>query len=128
MTPTSPPITIYGITACDTVKRARTWLAEQGQALEFHDFKKQGVPVLALDAWLQTVPWQTLINRQGTTWRKLPPAVQAAVVDVASARALALAQPSAIKRPVVQWPDGVVTVGLPALMAQHQRLQASGVG
>ncbi len=117
--------TLYGISNCDTVKRARAWLAEQSMPVQFHDFKKQGVPADGLDNWMQAVGWQTLINRQGNTWRKLPAAEQAALVDVATARALALAQPSVIKRPVVQWPDGSVTVGLPALIAQAQA-QASG--
>ena len=115
--------TLYGIANCDTVKRARAWLAEQGTAVQFHDFKKQGVPAGGLDRWLQASGWQTLINRQGNTWRKLPAAEQAVVVDAASARALALAQPSVIKRPLVKWPDGSITVGLQAMM-DH----ASGVG
>ncbi len=105
-------ITLYGIANCDTVKRARAWLAEQGCAVQFHDFKKQGVPSAELDHWLQAAGWACLINRQGNTWRRLPPADQAAVVDAAAARVLALAQPSVIKRPVVQWADGTVTVGL----------------
>jgi Spx/MgsR family transcriptional regulator len=113
---TLPALTLYGIPNCDTVKRARAWLAGQGLEARFHDFKKQGVPPAALDHWLQTAGWQTLINRQGQTWRQLAPAEQAAVVDAPSARALALAQPSVIKRPVVDWPGGDVTVGLPALM------------
>ena len=122
MSPTSNnshPVTLYGIVNCDTVKRARTWLAAQAVDVPFHDFKKQGVPAAALDAWLQAVPWTMLINRQGTTWRKLPLAEQTALLDTVSARALALAQPSVIKRPVVQWSDGSVTVGLQALMDQH---------
>ncbi len=117
-TPTTP--TLYGIANSDTVKRARAWLADQGMAVEFHDFKKLGVPADGLDRWLHAAGWELLINRQGNTWRKLPAAEQAALVDAASARALALAQPSVIRRPVVQWPDGSVTVGLPALIAQAQ--------
>jgi Spx/MgsR family transcriptional regulator len=102
---------LYGIPKCDSVKRARAWLAAQGAAVQFHDFKKAGVPAQRLDAWLAAVGWQRLLNRQGTTWRKLDAAVQAAVVDAASARALMLAQASVIKRPVVEWPDGAITVG-----------------
>ena len=120
MTTRSTP-TLYGIPHCEGVKRARAWLAEQGLAVQFHDFKKQGVPAEGLDHWLQASGWQTLINRQGSTWRKLPAAEQAAVVDVASARALALAQPSVIKRPVVHWADGSITVGLQALMDHASR-------
>ena len=107
----SPNLTLYGIPNCDTVKRARAWLSTHGVVATFHDFKKSGVPEPQLDAWLATAGWQRLLNRKGTTWRKLVPGVQAAVVDVASARALMLAQPSLIKRPVVAWPDGSLTVG-----------------
>lgn len=103
-------ITVYGIPNCDTVKKARAWLAAQGVAHTFHDFKKQGVPPDGLSAWERAVGWEKLLNRQGTTWRKLEPQLQAATVDAASARALMLAQPSVIKRPVVDW-GTQVTVG-----------------
>lgn len=102
---------LYGIPNCDTVKKARQWLAERGHTPQFHDFKKQGVPADALAAWVAAVGWERLLNRQGTTWRKLPTERQAAVVDATSAMALMQAEPSAIKRPVVQWPDGRITVG-----------------
>jgi Spx/MgsR family transcriptional regulator len=105
---------LYGIPNCDTVKKARAWLTEHGVAHAFHDFKRAGVPEQALDAWLQAAGWQKLVNRSGTTWRKLDESVRAAVVDAASARALLLAQPSVIKRPVVHWPDGAITVGFDA--------------
>ena len=107
-------IKLYGIPNCDTVNRARAWLAEHGMAHEFHDFKKAGVPAACLDAWLQAAGWQTVLNRKGTTWRKLDAATQAAVTDAASARTLMLAQASVIKRPVVEWPDGRITVGFDA--------------
>lgn len=96
-------ITVYGIPACTSVKKARAWLGEHGLPYEFHDFKKHGVPRERLDAWLRAVGWEKLLNRQGTTWRKLDPAAQAAVHDTASARELMLAQPSVIKRPVFEW-------------------------
>jgi len=104
-------ITLYGIPNCDTVKRARAWLADHGIAVTFHDYKKAGVPEPRLDAWLQALGWEPLVNRQGTTWRKLDDATKAGVHDDASARALMLLQPSVIKRPVVEWADGQVTVG-----------------
>lgn len=107
--------TLYGIANCDTVKRARAWLGDAGVAYSFHDFKKAGVPADALDAWLGAAGWQRLLNRQGSTWRKLDAAQQAAVQDGASARALMLALPSIIKRPVVQWPDAAITVGFDAV-------------
>lgn len=104
-------ITLYGIPNCDTVKKARTWLTAQGLAHQFHDFKKQGVPEAALDAWLAAAGWEKLVNRKGTTWRGLDEATRTAVTDAASARALLLAHASVIKRPVVVWSDGAVTVG-----------------
>jgi arsenate reductase (glutaredoxin) len=94
-------ITVYGIPNCDSVKKARVWLTTHGIDYTFHDFKKQSVPAEALDVWLQHVSWETLVNRKGTTWRNLDPALQASVVDNASARALMLAHTSVIKRPVV---------------------------
>lgn len=104
----------YGIPNCDTVKKARAWLAEQSVDVTFHDFKKQGVPEQRLDAWIAAVGWEKLVNRQGTTWRKLDDATQAGVVDAQSARALMLAQASVIKRPVVEWNEQEVTVGFDA--------------
>lgn len=108
------PLLLHGIPNCDTVKRARAWLAEHGVAHEFHDFKRQGVPADRLAAWVQALGWERLLNRQGTTWRKLDPVTQAAVADAGRAMALMQAQPSVIRRPVVQWPDGRVTVGFDA--------------
>ncbi|AOW15391.1 arsenate reductase [Hydrogenophaga crassostreae] len=108
-------ITLYGIPNCDTVKKARAWLSERDLEYTFHDFKKLGVPSNEADTWLKAVGWETLVNRKGTTWRKLEDAERAAVVDATSAKALMLAQTSVIKRPVVQWADGTVTVGFNAV-------------
>ena len=105
---------LYGIPNCDTVKKARTWLTEHGIAHAFHDFKKQGVPAAALDRWLAAAGHEKLVNRKGTTWRGLDEATRAAVVDTASARALLLQHASVIKRPVVEWADGAITVGFDA--------------
>lgn len=107
-------IILYGITNCDTVKRARAWLTDHGRAHHFHDFKKAGLPEDRLDAWLAAVGWERLLNRQGTTWRKLDLAVREGVTDAAAARALMRAQPSVIKRPVVEWSNGRITVGFDA--------------
>jgi Spx/MgsR family transcriptional regulator len=106
--------TLYGIPNCDTVKKARDWLAKQGVAYEFHDFKKQGVPADRLQAWIGAAGWERVLNRKGTTWRQLDAQRQAAVVDAASAQSLMRAEPSTIKRPVVEWDDGRITVGFDA--------------
>lgn len=106
-------IMLYGIPNCDTVKKARAWLSEHGQAYTFHDFKKQGVPPGQLALWTQALGWEALLNRKGTTWRKLDAQAQAAIVDAASAQSLMLTHPSVIKRPVVDWGEGI-TVGFDA--------------
>lgn len=107
-------ITVYGIAHCDTVKRARAWLAEHGVDYSFHDFKKAGLPEAALDRWLAELGWERLLNRQGTTWRKLDEAIKASVHDAAGARAVMCAQPSVVKRPVVDWGAGRFSVGFDA--------------
>ena len=109
-------ITVYGIANCDSVKKARAWLTAHGVAHAFHDFKKAGVPADRLPAWITAVSLEKLLNRQGTTWRKLELAVQTGATDEAGARALMLANPSVIKRPVVDWgePNTVITVGFNA--------------
>ncbi len=94
-------IQVFGIPNCTSVKKARVWLQERGLAHDFHDFKKQGLPEVELDRWLQTVSWEVLLNRKGTTWRSLTVAQQAAVVDAPSARAAMLARPHLVKRPVL---------------------------
>ncbi|MBE7417182.1 MAG: arsenate reductase [Ideonella sp.] len=104
-------ITVYGLAGCDTVRRARAWLDAAGRTHTLHDFKHAGVPASRLDAWLDSAGWQALLNRRGSTWRRLDAAAQTRVTEAASARALMLAQPSVIKRPVVEWGDGRITVG-----------------
>ena len=107
-------IHLYGIPNCDTVKKARAWLAERGEACQFHDFKKEGVDSAALSAWCEALGWEKLLNRQGTTWRKLDAETQQAANDSASAQRLMCEQTSLIKRPVVKWQgesDECITVG-----------------
>lgn len=105
----SRTIRIYGIKACDTMKKARAWLEAHGVAYDFHDYKAEGVTPERLKAWAGEVGWETLLNRSGTTFRKLPEADRQ---DLTEARAIALmvAQPSMIKRPVVER-DGELLVG-----------------
>lgn len=101
---------VYGIPNCDTVKKARRWLDTRGVSYTFHDYKKEGVPA-DLDDWVAQVGWESLLNRRGTTWRKLPSDVQARSIDSASARQLMREHASLIKRPVVTDGRAVIAVG-----------------
>jgi arsenate reductase len=92
--------TLYGIKNCDTMKKAWTWLDAHGVAYEFHDYKKQGIDRATLGGWVGRLGWETLLNRAGTTFRKLPEADRQGL-DQAKAIELMLAQPSMIKRPVL---------------------------
>lgn len=92
---------LYGIPNCDTVKKARTWLDQNGAPYQFHDFRKAGLDEATVQSWLTQVGWETLVNRKGTTWRGLPDERKAAITDAASATALMLEYPSVIKRPVL---------------------------
>ena len=103
--------TIYGIKNCDTMKKAFAWLDEHGVAYSFHDYKKSGIDSARLHAWSKAIGWKTLINTRGTTWRKLTPEQQA-IADTAAAIALMQAQPSLIRRPVVEFAGGELVVGL----------------
>ncbi|WP_374943747.1 arsenate reductase [Sphingomonas sp.] len=98
--------TIYGIANCDTMKRARAWLAEAGVDVAFHDYRKQGVDAAILGDWADRVGWERLLNRAGTTFRKLPEAAKAGL-DRDRAIVLMIANPSAIRRPVLVHGDGV---------------------
>jgi arsenate reductase len=102
-------VTIHGIKACDTMKKARDWLDGHGVAYAFHDYKAVGVDRATLEAWARQVGWEALLNRSGTTFRKLPDADK---TDLNEAKAidLMLAQPSMIKRPVLDV-DGRLLVG-----------------
>ena len=93
-------LTLYGIPNCDTMKKARVWLEGQGIAYHFHDYKKAGIDAATLRDWASQVGWEKLLNRAGTTFKKLPDADKAGI-DEGKAIALMLAQPSMIKRPVL---------------------------
>ncbi len=94
-------ITIYGIKACDTMKKARAWLEAHDIAYVFHDYKVAGIDAARLAGWVRKAGWEVLLNRAGTTFRKLPEADKAGL-DEAKAIVLMLAQPSMIKRPVLE--------------------------
>ena len=102
---------VYGLVNCDTVKRARSWLAAHGVDHRFHDFRKLGLASAEASVWVAEHGVDRLLNRRGTTWRKLAADQQAAAGDATSAVALICDQPSLIKRPVVRWPDGTTSVG-----------------
>ncbi len=101
-------ITLYGIPACNTVKKARTWLDAHGITYVFHDYKKSGIERDKLNHWMTQVSWEKLVNRAGTTWRKLSDEQKAAVNDAASAADLLLVNQSAIKRPLLEDATGTV--------------------
>ena len=100
---------VYGIPNCDTVKKARAFLTAAGVAHDFHDYKKAGVPADALARWVARWGWETVLNRAGTTFKALPDA-EKTELDAARAQALMLANPSMIKRPIVEG-EGVALIG-----------------
>jgi Spx/MgsR family transcriptional regulator len=94
-------IKIYGIPNCDTMKKARRWLEANGVEYDFHDYKKLGVPEDNLKTWVKQAGWETILNKRGTTWRKLDDEVKANI-DEASAITVMLTNPSIIKRPILE--------------------------
>ena len=101
---------LYGLKNCDTVKKARRWLADHGVAYRFHDFRVDGLDEEQLARWTKQLGWETLLNRRGTTWRALPDTQRNKVVDAATAVTAMLAHPALIKRPVLE-SNGAVRVG-----------------
>lgn len=99
---------LYGIPNCDTVKKARRWLDEHGVAYRFHDFRKDGLDPVRLQGWIDAVGWEKLLNKAGTTFRKLPD-TQKQGLDAAAAKALMLEQPAMIRRPVIETGDAIST-------------------
>ena len=114
---TAPHVTIFGIKNCDTMKRARTWLDEHGVAHAFHDYKATGIEAAILHRWAREVGWETLLNRAGSTFRKLPDSAREGLTE-AKAIALMLAQPSMIKRPVLAIGDTLVVGFKPEIYAR----------
>ena len=103
-------ITIYGIKNCDTMKKARAWLERRGVDYTFHDYKTAGIDRGRLERWTKKVGWETLLNRAGTTFRKLPDKDKQSL-DARKAMTLMLAQPSMIKRPVLDLGAGKLLIG-----------------
>jgi arsenate reductase len=114
-------ITMFGIKNCDTMKKARAWLDEHGVAYAFHDYKTAGIDTAHLNDWIDRVGWEVLLNRAGTTFRKLPEADRVDL-DAEKATALMLAQPSMIKRPVLDIGETLL-VGF-----KPERYEAAGLG
>jgi arsenate reductase (glutaredoxin) len=100
-------IILYGIANCDTVKKARDWLTARGIAYVFHDYKKRGVDPAKLRAWAAVVAWDKLLNRAGTTFKKLPDADKMDL-DAEKAIAIMVANPSCIKRPLLEYAGGIL--------------------
>ena len=105
-------LTIFGIKNCDTMKKAMKWLDDNGVAYHFHDYKKEAVPEASLKQWLEALGWETVINKRGTTWRKLDDATKD-TMDASKAVTVALENPSIIKRPILQ-NDKILTAGFNA--------------
>lgn len=105
-------ITLYGIANCDTVKKAKAWLQQQDVEYSFHDYRKQGLDAAQLSAWVDELGWEALLNRRGTTWRKLDEAVRDAI-DRDSAIQIMLDNPAIIKRPLLDR-DGEKILGFDA--------------
>lgn len=101
--------TLYAIPNCDTVKKARTWLAENGVDYQFYDYKKQGIDRLTIERWLTQKPWEELVNRAGTTWKKLPDDEKPA--DAEEAIALMIEKPSVIRRPLIESEGKIIALG-----------------
>ena len=100
-------VTLYGIPNCDTVKKARDWLDRQGIAYAFHDYKKQGADAAQIARWVDSAGWEIVLNRAGTTFRKLADAEKSGL-DAARAVTVMAVNPSCIKRPIVEHPGGLL--------------------
>ena len=104
--------TLYAIPNCDTVKKARVWLAERGIEYQFHDYKKEGVDRATIERWLTQRSWEELVNRAGMTWKKLPDAEKP--TETQGAIALMLEKPSVIRRPLIESNGQIVALGFNA--------------
>lgn len=104
--------TLYGIPNCNTVKKARTWLEQNNATYHFHNYKKEGVTSDKLSSWTKQVGWEKLVNKAGTTWKKLSQELKESIVDVNAAETLMKSQNSVIKRPVLENSKGeIIAIG-----------------
>jgi arsenate reductase (glutaredoxin) len=117
-------VKLYGIRNCDTMKKARTWLEGRSVGYEFHDYRIAGVDAARLERWCREVGWETLLNRAGTTFRKLPDAAKSDL-DQRKAVRLMLTQPSMIKRPVLEIDESVIVGFKPELYEDAVRRASS---
>lgn len=101
-------VTLHGIENCDQVRRARSWLRAHDVEFRFHDFRTDGLDAALLGHWMAHLPWDSLLNRRGTSWRQLDPARRSQVVDQASAIELMVDVPTLVKRPVLEFDDRIV--------------------
>jgi Spx/MgsR family transcriptional regulator len=102
------PVLVYGISNCDQVRRALAWLREHQVAFRFHDFRVDGIDDVTINDWLHRVPWDSLLNRRGLTWRRLDAVARSAITDQRSAAEAMLAEPTLIKRPVLRRDDRIL--------------------
>ncbi|OWF80551.1 ArsC family reductase [Yersinia rohdei] len=109
--PATPSLRLYGIKNCDTIKKARRWLEEQGIAYQLHDYRVDGLSDDLLQSFINKLGWEPLLNTRGTTWRKLPPAQREAIIDAQTAKVLMLEQPAIIKRPLLEAANGAMLLG-----------------
>lgn len=105
------PTVIFGIPNCDTVKAVRRTIAEAGLDVVFHNYRTDGVPTDKLTGWMNQHGWEAVLNRSGTTWRRLSEQERSAVVDTPTAVALAVEHDAVIRRPIIEWTDGSITIG-----------------
>ena len=105
-------IAVYGIPNCQSVKKARTWLEDHALEYEFHDFKKAGVPLARLKVWVKQFGWDSMLNKKGTTWRLLGEDEKALVTNATTAIQAMMTSPSLIKRPVIEFSDDQITLGV----------------
>ena len=117
--PATPSLRLYGIKNCDTIKKARRWLEEQGIAYQFHDYRVDGLSDERLQGFINKLGWESLLNTRGTTWRKLPQAQRDATTDAPTAKVLMLEQPAIIKRPLLEAANGAMLLGFNIESYQH---------